>query len=86
MFRASFIYLSQAAWAKQIVSNWSVARQVASRFVAGEKLEQALEAVKRLNQEGFNTTLDHLGEHTSSDQNARKATEDILTIIDSIDR
>ncbi len=85
MFRASFSYLSQAAWAKQIVSNWSVARQVASRFVAGEKLEEAIQAVVRLNQEGFNATLDHLGEHTSTDQKARKATDDILAIIDSID-
>jgi len=85
MFRASFIYLSQAAWAKQIISNWSVARRAASRFVAGEKLEDALQAVERLNQEGFNTTLDHLGEHTSTEQKAYNATEDIIAIIDSIE-
>jgi proline dehydrogenase len=85
MFRASFIYLSQAAWAKQLVSNWSVARGAASRFVAGEKLDDALEAVRRLNQDGFNTTLDHLGEHTTTDQKAHKATKDIIDILDAIE-
>jgi proline dehydrogenase len=85
MFRASFIYLSQATWARKIVSNWSVARRAASRFVAGENLEGALHAVERLNTEGFNSTLDHLGEHTSTVQKAHKATEDIIDIIDSIE-
>ena len=85
MFRAFFIFLSQAGWAKQIVSNWRVARQVANRFVAGEKLEQALQTIEQLNQQGFNTTLDHLGEHTSTEQKAHKATKDILDIIEAID-
>lgn len=84
MFRSSFIYLSKAAWARNIVSKWRVARRTASRFVAGESLKEALLVVKKLDELGFYSTLDHLGEHTSNPQNAINAKEDILRIIDAV--
>lgn len=39
-----------------------IVRKVASRYVAGEHLDQALETVRRLNAEGASATLDVLGE------------------------
>ena len=41
-------------------------RKVASRYVAGETLDDALEAVSRLNREGASATLDVLGEDVSA--------------------
>jgi proline dehydrogenase len=84
MLRSIFIYLSQAAWARRIVTRWGFAWRAASRFVAGENLEDALRVVSVLNQKGINATLDHLGEHTSSPADAQRATGDILEIIDAI--
>ena len=38
----------------------------AKPYVAGETVEEALENVSRLNQKGYNATLDILGEHVHS--------------------
>ena len=85
MLRAFFIYLSKASWARRLVTGWSFAWGMASRFVAGERLEDAIKVVGQLNQKGIQATLDHLGEHTSTPEEARKATQDILRIFDAID-
>jgi proline dehydrogenase len=85
MFRSFFIYISKAAWARKIVTSWSVAWKAASRFVAGEKLEEALHTTRSLNQKGMAVTLDHLGEHTTNPEEAHRAAGDILNILEKID-
>jgi proline dehydrogenase len=85
MLRAILIYLSKATWARKIVTHWKFAWRAASRFVAGEKLEDAIRAIKELNDKGINATLDHLGEHTSNPEEARRAVQDILQAIDAIE-
>jgi proline dehydrogenase len=59
---------------------------MASRFISGEKLEDAIEVIKDLNKKNINATLDHLGEHTESREKAIQATQDIITTLDEIDR
>ena len=86
MLRSSLIYLSKADWARQIVTNWDFAQRAAARFVAGETLEQAIQAVQTLNKKGINATLDHLGEHTNSPEAAQKATQAILEMVDAIEQ
>ena len=85
MLRSLFIYLSKAAWARKIVTHWSIAWRVAARFVSGEKLEDAIRVIRGLNERGINATLDHLGEHTDSPEAAKKATRDILDAFDAIE-
>ncbi len=84
MLRALLIYLSKAAWARNIVTRWSFAWRAASRFVAGERLEDAIATVRKLNMKGINATLDHLGEHTTNPEESRRATQDIIAILDAI--
>lgn len=84
MLRSFLIYLSKARWARSIVTRWSFAWRAASRFVAGEKLEDGIRAVNSLNENGITATLDHLGEHTTNADEARRATDDILAILDAI--
>ena len=85
MLRSFLIYLSQAGWAQRMVTGWSFAWNVASRFVAGETNEEAIAVVKELNAKGINATLDQLGEHTSRAEEAVHATEGILGILDAIE-
>lgn len=85
MLRSFFIYLSKARWARNIVMHWPIIWRVAERFIAGEKLEDAIRVIRNLNQRGINASLDHLGEHTDSIELANKATRDILEIFDAID-
>jgi proline dehydrogenase len=85
MFRSFFSYLSKAAWARKIVTKWSFAWKMASRFVAGETLADGIKTIKQLNLKGINATLDHLGEHTDSPEQAQKATLDIIQAFDGIE-
>ncbi len=84
MLRSTLIYLSKADWARRTVTSWKVAKRAASRFFAGETLNDAIQVVQDLNQHGINATLDHLGEHTSTLEIARRATEDILEIFEGV--
>jgi proline dehydrogenase len=84
MLRSLLIYLSKAAWARSLVMNWQFAWRAASRFIAGEKLEDAIRVIQALNGRGINATLDHLGEHTSTPEDSRRAVQDILSAIDAI--
>ena len=84
MFRSLFIYLSKAAWARNIVTHWKFAWRAASRFVAGETLDDAIRVIQLLNRRGINATLDHLGEHTTDLESARRAAQEIMQILDAI--
>lgn len=84
MLRSFFIYLSKAAWAQKLITGWSFSWRFASRFVAGIKPEDALRVVRELNAKGINATLDHLGEHTSTPEEAQQAADDIYATLDAI--
>jgi len=84
MLRSLFIYLSKAAWAQNLITSWGFAWRTASRFIAGTKLEDALRVVKELNARGINATLDHLGENTSTPEEAQQATDDIFATLDAL--
>jgi proline dehydrogenase len=84
MLRSFLIYLSQAAWAKRLIMRLGVARRMARRFVAGETLAEALQAVRRLNAAGMLATLDLLGEHTADAAAARASTGRIIEVVAGI--
>ena len=84
MIKSLLIYLSKAAWAKEIVTKWKFARKAASRFIAGETIEDALIVVRELNNKGINATIDHLGESTTTREDAIRATNDIRKLLDEI--
>ena len=86
MLRSFLIYLSKAAWAQKLVTNWGIAWWAASRFVAGESAPDAIRVVQQLNEKCINATLDHLGEHTSTVEEADRATDKILTILAAIEK
>ncbi|HEX9597734.1 MAG TPA: proline dehydrogenase family protein, partial [Anaerolineales bacterium] len=73
MLRSFLIYLSQATWARRLTTALPFARRTARRFVAGETIEAALQAVGELNQAGMLATLDLLGEHTHDSAAANEA-------------
>lgn len=56
----------------------------AKRFAAGTTLAEAIEVVKRLEDQGFRTTLDHLGESVQSRDEAIRATEKYIVILKAL--
>jgi proline dehydrogenase len=86
MLRSFLIYLSKAEWARRLVMGWGVAWRVASRFIAGTKIDDAIRVIASLNSKGINVTLDHLGEHTSTAEEASESTLAILGTLDAIEK
>lgn len=84
MLRSLLIYLSKAAWAQNLITSWGFAWRTASRFIAGNKLEDAIRVVGELNAKGINATLDHLGEHTNAPEEAQQAADDIFATLDAL--
>jgi proline dehydrogenase len=62
----------------------SLARRLATRFVAGETLDQALQVGRDLNSEGITITLDHLGESVTSLAEAAEARDVYLRTLAAI--
>lgn len=85
MLRSFLIYLSKAGWAQRMITGWKPAWRAASRFVAGDHVTDAVQAVRNLNALGIAATLDHLGEHTTTTEEANQATQEILDILDAIE-
>ena len=60
---------------RRVVTGTPVTRRVVDRFVAGETLPEALDAVRALAADGIAVTLDHLGEDVT-DRSAATGTRD----------
>lgn len=86
MLRSFLIYLSKAVWAQRLVTGWGFAWKAASRFVAGETVQDAIRVVRELNAKGINATLDRLGEHTSTVDEANAAADAIVQVLQEIDK
>ncbi len=82
--RQTLLYLSGAGWARQTVTGLPPAWAVASRFVAGESVEDAVIATRRLNDEGMQVTLDLLGESVATRDEAIAACNQIVGLLDRI--
>jgi proline dehydrogenase len=78
--------LSQDERLRSIAVQNSLAHSFALRFVAGERLDQAINCVRELNARGMTATLDHLGENVASKQAAGEAADAYLRILDEINR
>jgi proline dehydrogenase len=62
----------------------SAARAVVRRFVAGETMEEAFQATRKLQQEGFSASLDQLGESVTTEQEAEAAHDVYLRLLEEI--
>jgi proline dehydrogenase len=86
MLRSLFVSLSRAAWAQRLITASSAGRRMARRFVAGETIDDAIQAARQLNLSGINATLDHLGENTTRAEEARAAAEEVIALQRAIHR
>ncbi len=84
MFRSTLLYLSNQPRVFRFVRNNRLAKKFASRFVAGETLDDALVAVRALNAKGITVSLDLLGESVTNEAEARAGGRDYLAILDRI--
>ena len=84
MLRTSLLYLSRQQRVFNFIKNVGFARKMASRFVAGETIDTALDAVVALNAKGITASLDLLGESVNSEAEARETGRQYLLLLDRI--
>jgi len=73
--RRSLLRLSRSDNIKHLATTMPVSSGIVSRFVAGESVDEAVDATRRLIDDGLFASLDHLGEDTL-DQAQAEATVD----------
>src|ERR1700722_20102379 len=84
MVRALLLFLSRQKQLRRWMETSPTARRLATRFVAGETLDQALDLSRSLNAEGISVTLDHLGESVTCLSEAAEARDIYLRTLEAI--
>ena len=84
MLRDALIFLSQSTSARRFVRSAPGAQTMARRFVAGETIENGIEACRALNRLGMTTTLDFLGESVSNRAEATHAADVYVEVIERL--
>jgi len=86
--KAFFYALSRSGTLKRLASRYGLATNdgFASRFIAGETIEAAIDVSRRLESQGLLVTLDHLGERVGTLDESTVATEEYVRLIDVIVR
>jgi proline dehydrogenase len=64
----------------------AIVGRVASRYVAGETLDEAIAVVRNLSSQGAMSTIDVLGEEVSEREKALAAVEEYVQVFDAIDK
>jgi len=84
MLRAGLLWLSEQPQVFRFVRSSRLAQKFASRFVAGETIHTAINALKALNAAHMTVSLDLLGESVHSADEARSAQHSYLELLDRI--
>ena len=85
MLRNALLYLSNQQGIFNFVRHNGMAKSFASRFVAGESVTTAIEAVRGLNAKGISASLDLLGESTTNEKEAYASQAEYLKLLDLIE-
>jgi proline dehydrogenase len=83
VLRPAILRVAHHRWTRTLVTDTRPGRLVASRFVAGETLAEALAAARELHGRGLRTMLDHLGENAQTSRQALAAREAYLSALAS---
>ena len=86
MLRNALLFLSNQQAIFNFVRHNGVAKSFASRFVAGESVTTAIEAVRGLNAKGISASLDLLGESTTNEKDAYASQGQYIELLDLIQR
>jgi proline dehydrogenase len=84
MLKGTLLYLAHNDTVHNFVIRNKATRAVSRRFVAGETLDDAIEATRALNQRNMHVSLDHLGENVLDAKEAVSAAQDYIAILDRI--
>ncbi|MFS0879047.1 proline dehydrogenase family protein [Metabacillus niabensis] len=83
ILRNSFMFLSRNKMMTKLAKRYGL-RFGASRFVAGDTIDHAINVIKELNSKGLDVTLDYLGEFIEDVQEANEMADNCIKAIEAI--
>src|SRR6266699_2569656 len=83
--RSALLYLSDREGLKDFVTRFSFFEKLTTRFVAGEDIEQAVNAIRDLNERGCSASFDHLNESVGSPAETEAEVHEYLDILSYIE-
>jgi proline dehydrogenase len=84
VLKDTLLYLAHNRNLRDFVVHNRATRGVSRRFVAGEALDEAIEATRVLNGRNLQVALDHLGENVSDAGQAKAAVQDYIAALERI--
>jgi len=82
--RAVILKMSESDSWRRRLTRWGATRRAVSRFIPGEHLDDAVRAVKAINEMGARASLNPLGEHVEDEAMAEAAADTYLEIVERI--
>ncbi|HXX77441.1 MAG TPA: proline dehydrogenase family protein [Ktedonobacteraceae bacterium] len=86
MLKGTLLYLAHNDAMRNFVIHNQATRAVSRRFVAGEVIDDAIEATRAINKMKMHVSLDHLGENVTDAKEAISAAQDYIAILDRINQ
>ena len=83
--RSALIYLSQREGLKDFATRFRPFKKLTTRFVAGETIDEAVAAIRKINAAGCSASFDHLNESVGSAAETEAEVAEYLQILEQID-
>lgn len=84
LMRHLLLWLANNSVIRRLVLRSGIARTLAHRFVAGERVRDALDVAHELNKQGIAVSLDYLGENVTSASAARSVAQTYIDLFFAI--
>jgi proline dehydrogenase len=85
LMRKALLAASTNAWLRDHVTKWGFVRRSVTRFMPGERIEDAIEAAKEQQTLGINTILTRLGENLTKAEEFEEVTQHYLEVLDKVE-
>ncbi len=82
--RSILLTMSRQRWLGRLATGLPITRPMVARFVAGQTLDEVLEALVSVKAQGMRSTVDVLGESVTSPEDARAAADRYVGTLDAL--
>jgi proline dehydrogenase len=83
--RSALIYLSSQERLKEFATRFKLFKKLTTRFIAGENINEAIAAIRDLNERGCSASFDHLNESVTSPAETEAEVHEYLDVLARID-
>ena len=83
--RSALIYLSRQEGLKEFATRFRLFKKLTTRFIAGENIEEAVNAIREVNARGCSASFDHLNESVTSIAETEAEVREYLEVLARID-